>query len=146
VAVTLRLLSPGGVDRVRLRRLARAVMAAEGVQPEAELNVTIGDDAWMQELNQRYKGKAQPTDVLSFPQGTAPAGESPLLGDIAISLETAERQAQELGHSLMEEIEILLAHGILHLTGWDDDTASRRRRMMARALDLVARGREVGAR
>jgi probable rRNA maturation factor len=121
-------------------------MAAEGLQPGAELNVAIGDDAWMQELNAKYKGRPNPTDVLSFPQDTVPEGESSILGDIAISVETAQRQAQELGHSLLEEIEILLTHGVLHLTGWDDDTPPRRRRMMARTQELLDGSREAAAR
>ena len=127
-----------GLDRTRLRRVARAVMAAEGCHPQAELNVAIGDDAWIQELNETYKHKRTATDVLAFPQDAAPTEESPLLGDVAISAETAQRQAQELGHSLMRELEILLTHGLLHLTGWRDDTPARRRRMMARTERLLA--------
>jgi probable rRNA maturation factor len=126
------------LDRVRLRRVARAVMEAEGCHPQAELNVVIGDDAWIQELNQTYKGSATPTDVLSFPQDPTPTPETPLLGDVAISAETAERQARRFGHSLMREVEILLAHGILHLTGWEDTTPAQRRRMMARTKKLLS--------
>ena len=146
MAVTIQVLSGQKLDRVRLRRVARLVMAAEGVEPGAELNVAIGDDAWMQELNEKYKGKPTPTDVLSFPQDMVPEGESPILGDIAISGETAQRQAQELGHSLLEELEILLTHGVLHLTGWDDGTPPRRRRMMARTQELLVGSREAEAR
>jgi probable rRNA maturation factor len=126
------------VDRLRLRRVARAVIAAEGGHPQAELNVVIGDDAWIQDLNKTYHGVETPTDVLAFPQDMTPEGEDPLLGDVAISAETAERQAQELGHSLGRELEILLAHGLLHLTGWEDHTPARRRRMMARALTILS--------
>ncbi len=127
-----------GVNRARLGRVARAVMEAEGCHPEAELSVVLGDDAWIQELNETYKQKRAATDVLAFPQDAVPDGERPLLGDIAISAETAERQAKELGHSLRRELEILLTHGILHLTGWRDDTPARRRRMMARTEQLLA--------
>ena len=63
MAVTIQVLSGQKLDRVRLRRVARLVMAAEGVEPGAELNVAIGDDAWMQELNEKYKGKPTPTDT-----------------------------------------------------------------------------------
>src|SRR5574340_1210471 len=97
-------------------------MQAEGGLPEAELNVFIGDDAWIRELNKAYKQKDRPTDVLAFPQDRVPPGEGPILGDVAISMETAARQAEELGHSTAEELDILLAHAILHLTGWQDDT------------------------
>ena len=132
------------VDRVRLRRVARAVMESEGQPPRTELNVAIGDDAWMQGLNEAYQGKQTPTDVLAFPQEGAPEGENPLLGEVAISAETAERQARELGHSLGRELEILLAHGILHLTGWDDATPARRRRMMTRTRAILAELDQAG--
>lgn len=125
------------VNRARLARVARAVMAAEGCHPEAELSVVLGDDAWIWELNETYKQQQAATDVLAFPQDAAPEGEGPLLGDIAISAETAARQARELGHSLLRELEILVTHGILHLTGWRDDTAAQRRRMMARTEQLL---------
>lgn len=126
------------VDRARLRRVARAAIAAEGGHPRSELNIVLGDDAWIQDLNKTYHGVDAPTDVLAFPQETTPEGEDPLLGDIAISVETAEAQARRLGHSLARELEILLTHGLLHLTGWDDHTPARRRRMMARALTILS--------
>ena len=132
------------VDRVRLRRVARAVLEAEGRHPRTELSVVIGDDAWMQGLNEAYKGKQTPTDVLAFPQEGTPEGENPLLGDVAISAETAERQARDLGHSLGRELEILLAHGILHLTGWDDATPALRRRMMTRTRAILAELEQAG--
>jgi len=125
------------VDRVRLKRVAEVVMAAEGCEPDTELSVAIGDDLWIQELNQRYKNKDVPTDVLAFPQDISPAGAGRLLGDVAISIETAERQAREAGHELPEELALLLTHGILHLTGWTDDTPAQRRRMMERAQELL---------
>lgn len=121
----------------RLKRIAAAVLAAEGCHPEAELSVVIGDDAWMQELNQDYTGRETPTDVLAFPQDVALPGEGVMLGDVAISAETAARQAETLGHSLMAELALLLTHGILHLTGWEDKTPNQRRRMMARARKLL---------
>ncbi len=137
MAVTIVSQSSRRVDRARLRRVARAVMTAEGCRPEAELSVVIGDDGWMQELNRKYKQKDRPTDVLAFPQDAVPEGEQPLLGDVAISAETAEQQAKQEGHSLARELEILLAHGILHLTGWTDDTPARRKAMMARTQQLL---------
>jgi probable rRNA maturation factor len=138
VQVTIRAHGKRQIDRARLRKVARVVMAAEGCHPETELSIAFGDDAWIRELNETYKQKRTATDVLAFPQEATPEGEPPLLGDIAISVETAERQAAELGHSLSRELEILLTHGILHLTGWRDDTAARRRRMMARTEELLA--------
>ena len=129
-----------------LARVARSALAAELERAggdwacEAELTVAIGDDAWIQELNREYAKKDRPTDVLAFPQEPGPRAEESglLLGDVAISAETAARQAEELGHEFEEEMAILLVHGILHLTGWRDDTAARRRRMMGRMREVLA--------
>jgi probable rRNA maturation factor len=129
-----------------LEKLAEAVMEAEGCHPEAELSVVIGDDGWIQDLNQAYRKKERPTDVLAFPQDQSPAGTAPLLGDVAISAETAARQAKQVGHSFEEELALLLAHGILHLTGWTDETAAKRKRMMDRAQELVGRMGPGGAK
>lgn len=119
-------------------------MAAEGCPEEAELSVAIGDDQWIQELNRRYLGKDAPTDVLAFPQEGAPHSEESLLGDVAISEETAARQAGERGREAAEEVELLLVHGILHLTGWRDETPAQRRAMMRRAEALLSQvGREM---
>ena len=123
-------------------------MAAEGCEPGAELSVAIGDDKWIRDLNRRYKGRDAATDVLAFPQSVGrhvpavarPAGEggaAPLLGDVAISVETAERQARAMGHPVRAELALLLIHGILHLTGWKDRTLAQRRQMMGRAEALL---------
>lgn len=130
------------IRRRWLERLAEAIMAAEGCHPEAELSIVIGDDEWIQELNRKYRKKDRPTDVLAFPQDTGPAGAGPLLGDVAVSAETAARQAEEVGHSLEDELALLVTHGILHLTGWTDETAAKRRRMMQRAQALLGKVRQ----
>ena len=129
------------ISRGGLGRLARAVMIAEGCEPRTELSVVIGDDKWIHHLNLEYRKRNVPTDVLAFPQERV-AGVGPrLLGDVAISAETAARQAKEMGHTLEEELAVLLIHGILHLTGWRDDTPGRRRRMMRRVEELLAQAR-----
>lgn len=87
-------------------------------------------------------GEDRPTDVLSFPQMEDPQSrrgmeKAPLLGDVVISVETAEAQARERGVTLLEEIELLLVHGILHLLGYDHRTPEERQAMwdrQARAL------------
>ncbi|UCC67239.1 MAG: rRNA maturation RNase YbeY [Armatimonadota bacterium] len=154
------------VDCGRLVEFAQSAVQAEarrcgaGWHADAELNVAIGDDAWIQELNRKYRNKDAPTDVLAFPQelgamkggparDAAPTGKgesaaSRLLGDVAISAETAARQAGELGHEFEEEIAILLAHGILHLTGWRDGTPAERQQMMRRVEELLAEAQARG--
>jgi probable rRNA maturation factor len=96
------------------------------------LSVLLTDDDTMRDLNRRYRGVDAATDVLAFPQ----PGEA-LLGDVAISVETAQRQAARRRHSLDRELEILLVHGILHLLGWDDTTAQQRRRMLKRGDEVL---------
>jgi probable rRNA maturation factor len=134
------------VNRRRLARIARTVMAAEGCPANAELSVVIGDDEWIQDLNRTYLMKDAPTDVLAFPQDAAHTVGTPLLGDVAISAETAARQAEQAGHSLEEELVILLIHGILHLTGWSDETPARRRRMMRRTTGLMLQMQQNSSR
>lgn len=73
-------------------------------------------DGEMQRLNRQFRGKDVPTDVLSFPSA---GGEG--IGEIAISLDRAREQAREHGHRVREEIEILMLHGVLHLTGMDHE-------------------------
>jgi probable rRNA maturation factor len=108
--------------------LDRFVTRARGVAGlRAEVNVLVTSSAELQELNRRFRGKDQPTDVLSFP---ALSGLKPrYAGDIAISAEIAAHNARSLGHTAAEEIKILILHGILHLRGYDHE---RDRGKMAR--------------
>ncbi len=91
-------------------------------EADSELSVVFVDDGEIQNLNRDYRGCDYPTDVLSF---SLREGEScgPLscLGDIVISVDTAEKQALALGHSTDDEIDELLLHGLLHLLGYDHD-------------------------
>lgn len=84
------------------------------------------DDKFIRSLNNKYRGIDKPTDVLSFSlrEGAikSPEVESDkLLGDIIISVETAQRQADSLNHSMEKELTVLLIHGLLHLTGYDHE-------------------------
>lgn len=78
-------------------------------------------DPTIHALNRQYRGKDKPTDVLSFP--LADEIQPFLLGDVVISIETAARQAQRRRHSLPEEVQTLLIHGILHLLGYDHEVS-----------------------
>lgn len=93
----------------------------------------------MRELNKMYLRRDRSTDVMAFPQGRDAIRKSPvsLLGDVVISLETAQRQALQTGKSLLEECACLLIHGILHLLGYDHVGSARHRRdMRAREAEL----------
>ncbi|MCA9598030.1 MAG: rRNA maturation RNase YbeY [Myxococcales bacterium] len=99
---------------------------------DAELSVLLTDDAGIHELNRTYRAKDRPTDVLAFP-----LEEPGLLGDVAISLDTAERQAKGRRRDLLSEVRFLLAHGVLHLIGYDHDTPAKKKIMSAKTRALV---------
>jgi probable rRNA maturation factor len=126
-----------------LRRFARHVLAAEGITPGCELSVVLCDEQAISELNCKFLGYAGPTDVLSFPQDTAPRlpappDESPaLLGDVVICADIALAQSEKRKVSFEENTLDLLAHGILHLLGYPDDTPFKRRKMLKRQQELV---------
>lgn len=108
-------------DERALTQLAARVLEGEGASPDALLTVYLADDETMRELNLRFLGIDAPTDVLAFPEGDALPGEPVGIGDIAIGVPVAARQAAELGHSLDEELAHLLVHGILHLQGYEHE-------------------------
>jgi rRNA maturation RNase YbeY len=95
---------------------AEALLAC--LNREEELSLLFCGDQTIAGLNARWRDVDAPTDVLSFPQG-----EGGLLGDLAISVETARRQATVLGHTLLDEIRVLMVHGLLHLLGHDHESA-----------------------
>lgn len=103
--------------------------------PQTEVSVVLADDPYIRELNRDYRGKDQATDVLSFAlnEGDEPdiidGPEELLLGDIIISLETAERQAGDFGHTLERELAYLTVHGMLHLLGFDHEDELERQTM-----------------
>jgi probable rRNA maturation factor len=96
------------------------VLSALGLG-EAELSIVLCDDAFIKPLNLAYRGIDAPTDVLSFAmqEGEDLLAHDPVLGDVIVSLETARRQADEVGHSLADELHVLLVHGVLHLLGFE---------------------------
>jgi len=106
-----------GLSRAGLGRFLRAAQPAVGLR--GEVAVLLSDDRTLRRLNREFRGKDKATDVLSFPADRKMArGHA---GDLAISLETAARQAQEQGHSLRDEVRVLLLHGVLHLAGMDHE-------------------------
>ncbi len=126
-------------NRLRRRELKQfAALLSEKLARRRGFTCVITDDDELQRLNRDFRKRDYPTDVLSFPSGE-PAGP---LGDIAISADRAAGQARELGHSLDEEIRILMLHGVLHLLGMDheNDTGrmARTERRYRRELGLPA--------
>ncbi|MCA9940546.1 MAG: rRNA maturation RNase YbeY [Anaerolineales bacterium] len=102
--------------------LREAVVAAVGVSDyagTASLTLLLSDDARLQALNLAFMGYDKPTDVLSFPSGEWLTSPVVNLGDIAISVPQARRQAAQAGHTVAAELQLLVVHGVLHLLGHD---------------------------
>ncbi len=107
-----------------IRRALQAALAQHSARP-GEVSILLTDDQEIQDLNRRFRNLDEPTDVLTFP------AENPmLLGDIAISVPYAERQAKLRNVGLPQEIAYLAIHGGLHLLGFDDETEDDRRVMV----------------
>ncbi|MCX7918866.1 MAG: rRNA maturation RNase YbeY [bacterium] len=117
----------------KLKKLALAVLLQEK-RPSVELSILLTDEKQIMALNRHYFHKRRPTDVIAFPQD-----DSRILGDIVISVETAEQQATRYGHSLIDELSYLLIHGILHLLKYDDIEPSERRKMRAKEREYLTK-------
>lgn len=130
------------VDARSIRRVAAEVLSQERVEEETALSLIITDDETIRELNRRFRDVDTPTDVLAFGRGDedsfvmAPES-SPYLGDVVISYERAVAQAEELGHSVAEELKLLIVHGILHLLGYDHEEEAAARKMREREEQLL---------
>ncbi len=111
-----------------------------GVPSRAVVEVTIADDALLAELNRKYRRRDGPTDVLAFPIGRDPAepDEVWLWGEVYVSADRAREQAERGRISLDEELAVLVAHGLLHLAGLEDDSARGRAEMDRATRDLIA--------
>jgi probable rRNA maturation factor len=111
---------------------------------KAELSVVLSGDEQIRALNKSYRGKDRPTDVLAFPMREGDFGRfhaalpSRLLGDVIVSVPTAKRQARAAKRELLDETTMLVAHGLLHLLGWDHETAAKDKKMRAETDRLVA--------
>ncbi len=130
-------LPDAGLSKAGLTRFLKRARSAVGL--DGEVHVLLSDDATLKRLNRTFRGKNTATDVLSFPAGASTVffgdPDAPeLAGDLAISLETAARQAARYGHSLQDEVRVLLLHGTLHLAGFDHEVDSGE--MAAREAEL----------
>ena len=106
--------------RTAIRRAAEATLRAGRAAETASLTVLVTGDEAIRALNVQFLDTDASTDVLAVPAGASPGGdEDGYLGDIAISLETARRQAEAGGHALEDELQLLSVHGTLHLLGHD---------------------------
>lgn len=126
--------------------ILRYASEQEKVKNDAEVSVTFVSNKEIQEINKEYRGKDQPTDVISFAMEELGDGEIPVmgidlprvLGDIIISLDRAKEQAEDYGHSLQREIGFLTVHGFLHLLGYDHENENDEKKMFSRQNDILA--------
>lgn len=127
-------LSPDSLERFVLR-------ARKSVRLKGKVDILITTNSDMRVLNARFRGKNKPTDVLSFPGASSPigAGRLPFRGEIAISADIALDNARRLGHSGVEEVKILVLHGILHLAGFDHERDNGQMARKEAALRRVLR-------
>jgi probable rRNA maturation factor len=131
-----------------LQRIALRTLEAEGITSAAEMGLVITDSKTVQKLNRTYRGKDQPTDVLAFHMSPDTIQESELrfigppdgvrhLGEVVISYPQAVKQAQEQGHSVAQELALLIVHGVLHLLGYDHELPEEEQQMKARENEIL---------
>jgi len=136
---------------VRIEAVRRdATWLLRRVAPSTELSVVLVDDAGMRRLNRTYRRVDRPTDVLAFAmrEGSGRTLHPEVLGDVVISVETAARQAAARGDPVAVEVRRLLAHGLLHLLGYDHTGSAVEARRMFRTQRTLLRelGRSRGDR
>ncbi len=130
----------------RLLALARHVLAAQRVPDDMELSLLCVDEPTIAQLNEEHLGKSGPTDVLAFPidePGESPPGAPAILGDVVLCPAVAYAQAEGLGRTPEQELELLTVHGILHLLGMDHAEPAEEREMFALTDELLASFRAV---
>ena len=126
------------IDRVLLQRAAREVMDYLGGDMDVDITIILTDDAQIHELNKQYRGIDAPTDVLSFPSGdTDPDSNRLYLGDVVISYPRAQAQAEAGGHPVEAELQLLVVHGVLHLSGYDHIEEQGKLRMRAAQTEIL---------
>lgn len=137
-AAARRTVAPGTQKNLRVpstRTLAQYLHEAQvAVGLKGQVTVLLTTDAALRDLNRRFCGKDEATDVLSFPSTNPAPALKKIAGDVAISVETARGQAAEQGHSLGVELRVLMLHGLLHLAGYDHENDEGRMQRRERQL------------
>ena len=123
------------IDRGRMREVARAVLAGEGIA-DYEISLAFVDNPTIHRLNKRYLDHDGPTDVLSFPLSDPTARK--LAGELVIGVEVARQQAEEREHDIGAELALYVIHGLLHLCGYDDKMEAAAREMRQRERHYLA--------
>ena len=113
------------ISTPQIRKTAQALLNALD-SPDGELSILVLDDPQIARLNQQYRNRRGPTNVLAFPmqEGDFPGINPDLLGDVVISIETAAKEGAQMGISVEERFNFLLIHGVLHLFGYDHEKSA----------------------
>jgi probable rRNA maturation factor len=128
-----------GAEAVVRRAITQAAAVEGSADPAAEVSVLLCDDAVIAALNARWRGRDEPTNVLSFPAPPTGDPAAPAhLGDIAIACETVIREAQEQGQPVTQHLAHLAVHGFLHLLGYDHVTDGEAERMERLEREILA--------
>jgi probable rRNA maturation factor len=127
------------LNQALLLEIAEKVLDSEKVDALAELSIALVDPDEIKRLNMDYRGTDSVTDVLSFPQSPDDSGGPHLLGDVVISPQVAEEQANKYHHSPEKEMVILLVHGILHLLGFDHEAPEEKSIMNEKENEILTR-------
>lgn len=126
------------VDKNTLLHAAQVTLEKENVANMSAMSIVIGDDTLLKKLNYKYRNIAAATDVLSFPSNDLdPDTNSLYLGDVIISLPRAEYQASLGGHPLIDELQLLIVHGTLHLLGYDHLGRADKKKMQAAQDEIL---------
>lgn len=130
---------PVGVTEPGIRSLIDHVLHTEGVDTSWSVGILFMDDAAMQAAHLEFMDIDEPTDIMTFPYADEDDdwGDSEPGGDLMISIDRARENAQEAGWSHADEVHFLIAHGLLHLLGWDDHSDDERSAMLAHQRALM---------
>ena len=137
-----KLTPPENIEQL-IEQCTRAALEEEGIDDDAQVSVTLVDNESIREINREHRDIDKATDVLSFPLGdddsfdTDPETRAILLGDIVISLERADEQAKEFGHSFRREVAFLITHSLFHLLGYDHVDSDEDEKLMFGKQDKV---------
>lgn len=129
--------------RTLIRKCCEEALAEEGIEDEAEVNLTVVDNEEIHKMNLEYREKDAATDVLSFPMSDGeefdidPETNRIMLGDIVISAERALEQAKEYGHSFEREMCFLATHSMFHLLGYDHEVSEEEEKIMFEKQEKV---------
>ena len=118
------------IDSISLRKNIELLLIELEIPNSTEFSVSFVNDERIRLLNQDFRGIDAPTDVLSFPsEEINPEDNTTYIGDIAISMDTVNRQSEKAHISQLDEIHLLIIHGLLHLQGFDHDTEENKQKM-----------------